>query len=162
MCSSGNSAISELKDSPKETMLPRELLPPLLSKLHLYGIGSTKSLEKVLSLCKERNESLPPQYNVADYEYDDIPPEYDYDTRASIESFDTKARSSLQPPINAATANEKMRLDLEAVTLAIDRLYMVAPQLLNQRVELKSSKLQAMEKARRCWEAVSQICSSEG
>jgi hypothetical protein len=56
----------------------------------------------------------------------------------------------LQQPatINAATANEKMRLDLEAVTLAIDRLYLVAPQLLNQRVELKTSKLQEMEKAR--------------
>jgi len=42
-----------------------------------------------------------------------------------------------------------MRMDLEAVTMAIDRLYLVAPQLHNQRVELKSSKLAQMEKASR-------------
>jgi ubiquitin-protein ligase E3 D len=41
-----------------------------------------------------------------------------------------------------------MRFDLEAVTMAIDRLYMVAPQLHNQRVELKTSKVKEMEKAR--------------
>ena len=40
-------------------------------------------------------------------------------------------------------------MDLEAVTMAIDRLYLVAPQLHNQRVELKSTKLAQMEKARR-------------
>ncbi len=32
--------------------------------------------------------------------------------------------------------------------MAIDRLYLVAPQLHNQRVELKSSKREQMEKAR--------------
>lgn len=123
--------------------------PPILAvETSLIWTRIDEELETVLSLCKERNENLPPQYNVADYDYDDVPPEYDYDTFSSIESFDTKARSSLQPAINAATANEKMRLDLEAVTLAIDRLYLVAPQLLNQRVELKTSKLQEMENAR--------------
>jgi len=35
------------------------------------------------------------------------------------------------------------------VTRAIDRLYEVAPQLHNQRVELKSSKLAELEKARK-------------
>jgi hypothetical protein len=44
--------------------------------------------------------------------------------------------------------DEKMRLDLDAVTTAIDRLYRVAPQLHNQRVELKSSKLRQLECAR--------------
>lgn len=44
--------------------------------------------------------------------------------------------------------DEKMRLDLDAVTTAIDRLYRVAPQLHNQRVELKSSKLRQLESAR--------------
>ena len=47
--------------------------------------------------------------------------------------------------------SEKMRMDLEAVALAIDRLYLVAPQLHEQRVELKKSKreqLEQMERAR--------------
>ena len=41
-----------------------------------------------------------------------------------------------------------MRMDLEAVALAIDRLHAVAPQLHDQRVELKSSKREQMERAR--------------
>lgn len=123
--------------------------PPVIAvETSLIWTRIDEELETVLALCKERNESLPPQYNVADYDYDEFPPEYDYGTRASVDSLDTKARSSWQPAINAATANEKRRLDLEAVTLAIDRLYMVAPQLHNQRVELKTSKLEEMEKAR--------------
>lgn len=123
--------------------------PPVLAvETSLIWTQIDEELETILSLCKERNESLPPQYNSSDYEYDDIPPEYDYGTRNSVDSSDTKARSLLQPSINLTTANEKMRLDLEAVTLAIDRLYLVAPQLHNQRVELKTSKLQEMEKAR--------------
>jgi hypothetical protein len=44
--------------------------------------------------------------------------------------------------------DEKMRLDLDEVTTAIDRLYRVAPQLHNQRVELKRSKLEELEIAR--------------
>ncbi|KAG8997540.1 hypothetical protein FRB90_012485, partial [Tulasnella sp. 427] len=44
--------------------------------------------------------------------------------------------------------SEKMRMDLESVASAIDRLYQVAPQLHNQRVELKRSKLAEMELAR--------------
>ena len=39
-------------------------------------------------------------------------------------------------------------MDLEAVALAIDRLYAVAPQLHDQRVELKKSKREQMERAR--------------
>jgi hypothetical protein len=45
-------------------------------------------------------------------------------------------------------ANEKLRMDFDSVTMAIERLYLVAPQLHNQRVELKSSKLAQMERAR--------------
>jgi hypothetical protein len=45
-------------------------------------------------------------------------------------------------------SNEKLRMDFDSVTMAIDRLYLVAPQLHNQRVELKSSKLAQMERAR--------------
>lgn len=39
-------------------------------------------------------------------------------------------------------------MDFDAVMLAIERLYIVAPQLHNQRVELKSAKLAQMERAR--------------
>jgi hypothetical protein len=44
--------------------------------------------------------------------------------------------------------DEKMRLDLDEVTMAIDRLYRVAPQLHNQRVELNKSKLEELRSAR--------------
>ncbi|KAF8137420.1 HECT-like ubiquitin-conjugating enzyme-binding-domain-containing protein [Boletus edulis] len=39
-------------------------------------------------------------------------------------------------------------LDLDAITHAIERLYVVAPQLANQRVELRREKLVQMEKAK--------------
>jgi hypothetical protein len=44
--------------------------------------------------------------------------------------------------------SEKMRMDLDAVTSAIDRLYLVAPQLHNQRVELKQRKVEELERAK--------------
>lgn len=132
--------------------------PPLLAvENEMLWSKIDDKLEMVLSLCKERTERLlcssleshlPPQYDLADYEFDDELPEYEQGPRTSIDSSDTKTRRSLQ--INTAmTTTEKMRLDLEAVTMAIDRLYIAAPQLHNQRVELKSSKLAAMEEARK-------------
>ncbi|KAF7965287.1 hypothetical protein HWV62_35354 [Athelia sp. TMB] len=114
-------------------------------------------LEMVLSLCRQRTERLsrsslesnrPPQYEIGDYNRGEALPEYEHGSRASIDSMKTKESQPLQ--INTtSTTSEKMRLDLEAVTMAIDRLYIAAPQLHNQRVELKSSKLAAMEDARR-------------
>jgi ubiquitin-protein ligase E3 D len=127
--------------------------PPVLTvEIALLWSKIDEELEMVLSLCKERTEGLPrlsmdhqpPQYDLADYEYDDTPPEYEH---ASIESSDTKGRHSFG--ISPTSPTEKMRLDLEAVTMAIDRLYLVAPQLHNQRVELKTAKVEEMEKARR-------------
>jgi hypothetical protein len=131
--------------------------PPVLAvEIALLWSTIDQELEMVLALSKERAENLPrlsaehqpPQYDLADYEYEDIPPEYEYGgARSSLESSsDTKHRYSMQSTISSPT--EKMRLDLEAVTIAIDRLYMVAPQLHNQRVELKTSKVEEMEKAR--------------
>lgn len=52
------------------------------------------------------------------------------------------AASTSQPP------DEKMRLELEGMTVAIERLYAVAPQLGNQRVELKAAKRQELELAK--------------
>ncbi|KAF8591361.1 hypothetical protein K439DRAFT_1327342, partial [Ramaria rubella] len=116
-------------------------------------------LDQVFRLCRERAESvpqpysptasLPPEYDLGDYE----PPTYDpteYSeaaaAKAAIKPYGTT--SLLAPSQSANAMDEKMRLDLEAVTMAIDRLYLVAPQLTNQRVELKRSKLEQMERAR--------------
>jgi hypothetical protein len=76
-----------------------------------------------------------------------------------LPTYEANANSSMSQEKNPATVgqssqsantsmNEKMRLDLEAVTLAIDRLYVVAPQLHSQRVELKKAKLDELERAR--------------
>ena len=115
-----------------------------------------EELENVVAMCKERAEKiskhsqdhLPPQYDFGDYQ-NEMPPQYDdFGERASIDS--TKSRSSYHPTGTASRqTDEKMRLDLENVAMAIERLYLVAPQLHNQRVELKSSKLAQLEKAGR-------------
>lgn len=108
-----------------------------------------RKLETVTALCKDRADShrspsldhLPPQY---DHDFE-TPPEYD----AEYQSFSEKA--GIQPPRSIPSpsiSNEKLRMDFDAVTLAIERLYIVAPQLHNQRVELKSAKLAQMERAR--------------
>ncbi|KAJ7869093.1 hypothetical protein B0H14DRAFT_2727593, partial [Mycena olivaceomarginata] len=86
-----------------------------------------EELEAVVAMCKERTERLehlPPQYDVADYQLE-TPPQYD---SASIRSSHDEKPNGLQSPTLAA-GSEKMRLDLEAVAMAIDRLYLVAPQL---------------------------------
>ena len=115
-----------------------------------------EELENVVAMCKERAEKLsrhsqdylPPQYDFEDYQTE-MPPQYDDSgERESIDS--TKTRSSYHPVgIASRQMDEKMRLDLENVAVAIERLYLVAPQLHNQRVELKSSKLAQLEKAER-------------
>ncbi|KAF8524313.1 HECT-like ubiquitin-conjugating enzyme-binding-domain-containing protein [Hysterangium stoloniferum] len=113
-------------------------------------------LDEVLRLCKERAEfvprpqspdaaSLPPEYDPADYE----PPTYDpaeYSESSSVKVTAKSGKAALSTPA-APSLDEKMRLDLDAITMAIDRLYMVAPQLSNQRVELKRSKLEQMAQA---------------
>ena len=112
-------------------------------------------LENVVSLCKQRTESLPqfaqdylpPEYDFAVKDFEN-PPDYEVDGRTLIDDTKSKAGHSAQATA-VRSVEEKMKLDLEAVAVAIDRLYLVAPQLHNQRVELKSSKLAEMEKARR-------------
>ncbi|KAH7928594.1 hypothetical protein BV22DRAFT_193313 [Leucogyrophana mollusca] len=116
-----------------------------------------QDLETVVSLCKERTESIarppsldrqPPQYEYTGYEFD-TPPEYDSENRASLDALEAKMPYSMQSAASSISQSEKMRLDFDAVTMAIDRLYLVAPQLHNQRVELKTAKLEQMERARR-------------
>lgn len=112
-----------------------------------------EELEQVMAMCKQHTDDypmdhLPPQY------YDDEmdnPPDYDAGGRVSFSSMDDKKQRTSydQQQPASAISNEKMRMEFEAVTMAIDRLYMTAPQLHNQRVELKSSKAQHLEKLER-------------
>ncbi|TFY78782.1 hypothetical protein EWM64_g5233 [Hericium alpestre] len=113
------------------------------------------NLETVLRLCRERAEAfppprvsqdqLPPDYDPADYEFEG-PPKYEYDFGTAPSESKMPAQGSMSN--TSPHISEKMRLDLDAVTMAIDRLYDVAPQLLNQRVELKSKKRAELERAR--------------
>lgn len=138
--------------------------PPVLAvEAALLWSRIDEELEMVVSMCKERTDlprfsldhALPPQYDFDDeYDHQETPPDYELGGAARTSLDDTKSRithahQSLISAGGQSTTNEKMRLDLEAVAMAIDRLYLVAPQLHNQRVELKSSKLAQMEKARR-------------
>lgn len=119
-------------------------------------------LEQVMTLCRQRQRTLqplrpptnldtyPPEYDLTGSPIDDILPAYD-GPRSSFghEAQDTKRPSfSHERLVSTTIQSEKMRLDLEAVTFAIDRLYLVAPQLLDQRVELKASKMAELEKAK--------------
>ena len=129
--------------------------PVLVVEKALLWSRIDEELEQVVSMCKERTEflplftdHLPPQYDPADYLMDEKPPEYQPASHSPVDDNDSKSRSM---PSSSTTAllNEKTRLDLEAVTMAIDRLYMVAPQLHSQRAELRSAKRVQLEKAGR-------------
>jgi hypothetical protein len=128
--------------------------PPVLAvEAMLLWNRIDEELENVVAICKERagdmsrryQDHLPPQYDFEDYEAE-MPPKYDEaGARSSIDSLKSRSpHHHMTRPVD-----EKMRLDLENVAMAIDRLYLVAPQLHNQRVELKSSKLAQLEKASR-------------
>ena len=113
-------------------------------------------LDTVLALCRERaaapnpfldQDHLPPDY----HQHNDHLPEYQHSEHLNVTEKDAKDSASIMSAHTTTLGNlsEKMRMDLESVTMAIDRLYMVAPQLHSQRVELKKSKLDQMERARR-------------
>ncbi|KAK7681493.1 hypothetical protein QCA50_015585 [Cerrena zonata] len=122
-------------------------------------------LEMLSTLCRSTTDDshLPPEYDPADYEHDvdyDHLPQYEYESKDFV--FEKEAsRSSVAPKdtdsiitnnvggSGSSAMSEKMKMDLEAVTMAIDRLYMVAPQLHSQRVELKKTKVEQMERAKR-------------
>ncbi|KDQ09067.1 hypothetical protein BOTBODRAFT_37311 [Botryobasidium botryosum FD-172 SS1] len=130
------------------------------------------ALDSVLRLCREAsgfglvgddNDHAPPSVNWDHYppEYDhDKLPEYDIDSEqyddvlaekpaAEFASAHTSASTTRAEPTSyLSSSSEKMKLDLDAVTMAIDRLYLVAPQLHSQRVELKAKKLEELELAR--------------
>ncbi|KAJ7691797.1 HECT-like ubiquitin-conjugating enzyme-binding-domain-containing protein [Mycena rosella] len=143
------------RQSSQQESVPPNTPPVVAVEKALLWSKIDEELETVVAMCKqraERIEHLPPQYDVADYEIE-TPPQYDSGSIRSGYDGSTSKHNGLHSP--TLGGNEKMRLDLEAVTMAIDRLYLVAPQLHNQRVELKSSKLAQMEKARRMGSSVS-------
>jgi ubiquitin-protein ligase E3 D len=124
-------------------------LPPVIAvEKALLWVRIDEALETVLNLCHYREEdsrhslSDPPQYDLLSHD-GELPPNYDPDPE--LFGSDTKTLASLSYRMSI---DEKMRLDLDEVTTAIDRLYRVAPQLHNQRVELKRSKLKELEIAR--------------
>jgi len=130
--------------------LPKVDSPSLAVESALLWTRIDEELETVVTLCKECTENPPcfpvdhlPQYDEAEFTPNKNPPGYEPNFRTSMNE---KVVSAQQAQLNT---DEKMLLDLDAVTRAIDRLYEVAPQLHNQRVELKSSKLAELEKARK-------------
>ncbi|KAJ7461799.1 HECT-like ubiquitin-conjugating enzyme-binding-domain-containing protein [Mycena galericulata] len=136
------------RQSSQQEPLPPNTPPVVAVEKALLWSKIDEELETVVAMCKERTERvdhLPPQYDAADYHHESLP-QYDSGSIRSSEDYKSKHNGLHSPTVGS---NEKMRLDLEAVAMAIDRLYLVAPQLHNQRVELKSSKLAQMEKARR-------------
>ncbi|KAL0577194.1 hypothetical protein V5O48_004792 [Marasmius crinis-equi] len=137
--------------SGSQDVVPTGSTPVVAVEATLLWSQIDEELETVVGMCRERTEqlprfpadNLPPQYDAGDY--DEKLPDYDYDSRSLLSYEGEKSRSLAA----SSPVSEKRRLDFEAVTMAIDRLYLVAPQLHNQRVELKSTKVAQMEKARK-------------
>lgn len=83
-------------------------------------------MEIVASLCRDRSNTDPPP----SYSNDS----YDFDEKGKLTNIDPPKYSSL----NIRVDNKKTQRDLENVISAIDRVYDVAPQLNDQRVELSN------------------------
>jgi hypothetical protein len=147
--------LSEFQSQRHDQPEPEGSLPPVVAvEKALLWVRIDENLETVLDLCRHREEdrprfspSEPPQYDLLSHDAE-LPPNY-YLDRESFES-DTKTLANVSGPMSM---DEKMRFDLDEVTTAIDRLYRVAPQLHNQRVELKKSKLEQLESAREARES---------
>lgn len=84
-------------------------------------------------------ESIPPDYELPSPSrstFDlEAPPQY----RKNSDRHIIDSKQHLQP--SQESYSEKMRLDLESVARAIDRLHRAAPQLHDQRAELRFSKI---------------------
>lgn len=101
---------------------------------------------------EDYDTNLPPEYDQGDYH----PPTYETSSDPYLDLAPEKEKNSDAQSLRrgapshreSIVSSEKMKLDLDSVMMAIDRLYIVAPQLTNQRVELKRGKLEQMELAR--------------
>jgi hypothetical protein len=142
--------LSEFQSQHHDQSDPEGSIPPVVAvEKALLWVRIDENLETVLDLCRHREEDRPrlsplepPQYDLLCHDAE-LPPHYDLDQ--STFRSDTKMSASFS---GSMSMDEKMRLDLDEVTTAIDRLYRVAPQLHNQRVELKTSKLEELASAR--------------
>ncbi|TDL22743.1 hypothetical protein BD410DRAFT_788044 [Rickenella mellea] len=148
-------SVLQLKRSNSDVNISSQASPVLSVEIALLWTKVDLDLDTVLTLCRQRTDSrvswmpenAPPEYDAADYDMH-FPPEYD-GTLEDSSQFDVKTLESSSATLNNAVGmSEKMKLDLDAVTMAIDRLYLVAPQLHNQRVELKTDKRRELERAR--------------
>ncbi|TCD70683.1 hypothetical protein EIP91_002058 [Steccherinum ochraceum] len=152
----------ERSSRPDSQMLGESSTPVRTVQAALLWTQIDDQLEHVLSLCRSSFDDsssmhLPPRYDPEDYdrgyEVEGLP-QYergDYQERSgkSLDKGSSSDSAAVSPTMSFASTSEKMRMDLEAVTHAIDRLYEVAPQLHNQRVELKKTKVEQMAKASR-------------
>lgn len=121
------------------TAQPESPLPPVQAvERALLWDRLSSDLDAVLQLCRARAEMLPPPSPSLDYDglpayYPDDDKERDGDRDKPPVYEDSPAGAA----IRASATDEKMRMDLDAVTEAIDRLYRLAPQLHSQRAELR-------------------------
>lgn len=154
-------SLTELQND-RNLHTPRHSNPVSMAENTLLWSQVDTTLERVMTLCRQRQRTLepllppgnldifPPEYDLTGSPTDEALPAYDgLQSPLADETKDKRPSVSQERLASTTTQNEKMRLDLDAVTLAIDRLYLVAPQLLDQRVELKESKMVELEKARR-------------
>ncbi|KAI0760508.1 HECT-like ubiquitin-conjugating enzyme-binding-domain-containing protein [Fomes fomentarius] len=161
----------QLERDARETEEGSSSRPPVQAvETALLWTRVDQEFDRILSLCSDQPSSaeletfaehdetldhLPPEYEVGEYRdpfgSDAELPLYDaggYEEFAEKAGEKTREREREREPSGTGGISEKMRMDLEAVALAIDRLYVVAPQLHDQRVELKKSKREQMERAR--------------
>jgi hypothetical protein len=100
--------------------------------------------ENVLRLCHHSSEytshgdseALPPGYEEG--QHHDLP-RYEYN-----EDFKTTGKEA---SASQDTTSEKMKLEFDSVVMAIERMYIVAPQLHNQRAELRHRKTSESQQA---------------
>ncbi|WVQ73743.1 hypothetical protein IAR50_003323 [Cryptococcus sp. DSM 104548] len=148
--------LNQLSPNSPTTPWPADLHPPVGEVRRELAWARMESLSRVvLELVKQgaegrdglgEGEGLPPRYETHESDvglpsYSDVPPT---STDSTLKASDTDSkepenRGSLDTLASERpTAHrEKMLSELEAVTLAIERLYDAAPRFQNQRVEIK-------------------------
>lgn len=134
---------------------------PFSDAAAISGAASTDLSVDAPSVPSFDEDHMPPQY---EYEYDvvngELPPAYAADLALAHGhgSLVDQKQMSKYPPEKASGEfsalsptvshpHQSSSLDLDLVTQAIDRLYAVAPQLHDQRVELRQEKIAQMQKA---------------
>lgn len=152
---------SSALDTMEKAALESSSLHAVRQSLESKYLGDA-SLSLLNDLSRRHHESSAARVRRPSHD-SELPPEYEHDPPAymnsSVEDMTSAAKvrhiqsaPDLGRPLprsSFTSANtEKDQLDLDNVTLAIERLYAVAPQIRDQRVELNPSKRQELELAR--------------